>query len=42
MIYKDSKENLFKERLIKKSPVDWKAIKNLIKRAYIDLEVCNS
>lgn len=38
MIYKDSKENLLKEGLIKKSPVDLKAIKNLIKRAYRDLE----
>ncbi|MCK4859656.1 MAG: HEPN domain-containing protein [Candidatus Omnitrophica bacterium] len=38
MIYKDSKENLLRERLIKKCPVDWKAIKNLIKRAYIDLK----
>jgi uncharacterized protein (UPF0332 family) len=38
MIYKDSKENLLKEGLIKKCPVDRKAIKNLIKRAYTDLE----
>ena len=38
MIYKDSKETLLKEGLIKKCPVDWKAIKNLIKRAYTDLE----
>lgn len=38
MIYKDSKGNLLKEGLIKKSPIDWKAIKNLIKRAYTDLE----
>jgi len=38
MIYKDSKETLLKEGLIKKCPVDRKAINNLIKRAYRDLE----
>lgn len=38
MIYKDSKANLLKEGLIKKSPVDWKAIENLIKRAYRDIK----
>jgi len=38
MIYKDSKQTLLKEGLIKKCPVDWKVIKNLIKRAYRDLE----
>ncbi len=38
MIYKDSKENLLKQGLIKKCPVDWKAINNLIKRAYTDLK----
>lgn len=38
MIYKDSKENLLKEGLIKKCPVDWRAINNLIKRAYRDIE----
>ena len=38
MIYKDSKESLLKEDLIKKCPIDYKAIKNLIKRAYIDLK----
>jgi len=38
MIYKDSKGNLLKEGLTKKSPIDWKAIKNLIKRAYTDIE----
>ena len=38
MIYKDSKEFLLKENLIKKCPIDNKAIKNLIKRAYIDLK----
>jgi uncharacterized protein (UPF0332 family) len=37
MIYKESKENLLKQGLIKKCPVDWKAIKNLMKRAYTDL-----
>ncbi|MCK4358048.1 MAG: HEPN domain-containing protein [Candidatus Cloacimonetes bacterium] len=38
MIYKDSKESLLKEDFIKKCPIDYKAIKNLIKRAYIDLK----
>lgn len=38
MIYRDSKENLLKEGVIKKCPVDYKAIANLIKRAYIDLK----
>lgn len=38
MIYKDSKENLLKQGLIKKCPIDYKAIANLIKRAYIDLK----
>lgn len=38
MIYKDTKEKLLKEGLIKKCPVDYKAIAKLIKRAYIDLK----
>lgn len=38
MIYKDSKENLLKQGLIKKCPVDWKAVNNLIKRSYTDLK----
>ncbi|MFH0771000.1 MAG: HEPN domain-containing protein [Candidatus Omnitrophota bacterium] len=38
MIYKDSKENLLKEGLIKKCPVDGKAIENLLKRASTDLK----
>ena len=38
MIYKDSKENLLKQGLIKKSPTDWKAINNLMKRAYTDIK----
>ena len=38
MIYKDSKQTLLKEGMIKKCPVDWKAINNLIKRAYRDLK----
>ena len=38
MIYKDSKENLFKEGLIKKCPVDYKAIASLMKRACVDLK----
>lgn len=38
MIYKDSKENLLKQGLIKRCPLDWKSITNLIKRAYTDLK----
>jgi uncharacterized protein (UPF0332 family) len=38
MIYKESKEDLLREGLIKKCPVDWKAINNLMRRAYADLE----
>ena len=38
MIYRDSKENLLKEGLIKKCPVDNKAIENLLKRASTDLK----
>lgn len=38
MIYRDSKENLLKQGLIKKCPIDHKAVRNLIKRAYVDLK----
>ncbi|MFH1492502.1 MAG: HEPN domain-containing protein [Candidatus Omnitrophota bacterium] len=38
MIYKESKEKLLKENLIKKCPIDNKAVLNLIKRAYVDLK----
>ena len=38
MIYEDSKENLLKQGLIKKCPVDRKAVNNLIKRAYTDIK----
>lgn len=38
MIYKESKEDLLRQGLIKPCPVDWKAINNLMKRAYADLE----
>lgn len=38
MIYKESKENLLKENLIKKCPIDHRAILSLIKRAYLDLK----
>lgn len=38
MIYKESKDHLLKEGLIKKCPVDYKAIMNLIKRAFTDLK----
>jgi len=38
MIYKNSKEHLLKQGLIKKCPIDYKAIRNLIKRAYVDLK----
>ena len=41
MIYRNSKESLLKEGLIKKCPVDWKAINNLIRRAYTDLKTTN-
>jgi len=37
MIYEDSKESLLKQGLIKKCPLDWKSINNLIKRVYTDL-----
>ncbi len=37
MIYKESKGNLLKQGLMKKCPVDWRAINNLMKRAYTDL-----
>lgn len=37
MIYKESKENLLKQGLVKKCPVDRRAINNLMKRAYTDL-----
>lgn len=37
MIYKDSKENLLKEGLLKKCPVDFPAISKLIRRACVDL-----
>lgn len=38
MIYKDSKTSLLKEGLIKKCPVDFKAIANLVRRACIDIK----
>jgi uncharacterized protein (UPF0332 family) len=38
MIYKESKEDLLRQGLIRTCPVDWKAINNLMKRAYADLE----
>lgn len=38
MTYKHSKENLLREGFIKKCPIDYKAIKNLLKRAYVDLK----
>jgi len=38
MIYKESKEDLLRQGLIKTCPVDWKAINNLMRRAYADLE----
>lgn len=38
MIYKESKESLLKEGLIKKCPIDHKAISNLLKRALKDLK----
>ena len=38
MPYRNSKEYLLKEGVIKKCPVDYKAIRNLIKRAHVDLK----
>jgi uncharacterized protein (UPF0332 family) len=38
MSYKESKENLLKEGIIKESPQDYKAVMNLIKRAFTDIE----
>lgn len=38
MSYKESKENLLKDGLIKRCPLDYKAILNLLKRAYVDLK----
>lgn len=38
MSYKESKENLLKEGIIKECPQDYKAIMNLIKRAFTDIE----
>jgi len=38
MIYKYSIKNLIKEGVIKKCPLDWKMIRNLINRAYKDMK----
>lgn len=38
MIYRDSKEELVRQGLIKQCPVDWNAINSLMKRARIDLK----
>lgn len=38
MIYRESKENLLKENLIKRCPLDHRAVLNLVKRAYIDIK----
>jgi len=38
MIYKESIAALLKEGVIKKCPIDYKAITNLINRAYTDLK----
>jgi len=38
MVYKESKEDLLKEELIKNCPVDYKAISKLLKRSCIDLK----
>jgi uncharacterized protein (UPF0332 family) len=38
MIYKESKEDLLRQGLIKTCPVEWKAINNLMRRAHADLE----
>ena len=38
MICKETKDSLFKNGLIKKCPLDHKAILNLLKRAYVDIK----
>lgn len=38
MIYKSSKQQLIKQGLIKKCPIDYKAVNNLLRRAKIDLK----
>jgi len=38
MIYKHSKNHLIKQGLIKKCPIDKKAIRNLIRRSFTDLK----
>jgi len=38
MIYKDTKDSLLKQGLIKKCPIDWKAINNLTNRSCTDLK----
>jgi len=38
MIYRESKENLLRQGLIKKCLLDWKSINNLVKRTYTDLK----
>lgn len=38
MISKDSKDNMLRQGLIKKCPIDYKSARNLIKRAYFDLK----
>ncbi len=38
MISKESKTSLLRQGLIKKCPVDYKAISNLINRAYMDIK----
>jgi uncharacterized protein (UPF0332 family) len=41
MIYRISKGTLFNQGLIKKCDVDWNAIKNLLKRTFIDLDTAD-
>jgi len=38
MIYKETQDSLLKQGLIKSCAVDWKVIRNLIRRARIDIE----
>jgi uncharacterized protein (UPF0332 family) len=38
MIYKESRESLLRDNLIKRCPIDHRAILNLVKRAYIDIK----
>ena len=38
MPYKETKKGLLKQGVIKKCPVDYKAVRNLLKRAHVDIK----